>query len=111
MKIKDISESKKEEETQDKEYSSHTSKSAKGKDFKKMGLAHQRQVDGVIEMASYEGNIGYEEVFKFFMSANRNGDSELVQHVKELINDDTPESNHEAWDIIQDYTDTHLHGH
>jgi len=97
-------------ELQESEFKGHSKKTNLGRDFKDMHTAVQRKVDGVVEMASYDGNIGFMEVMKFFKKAKDNGDNKLVSKVKKLIAKDTPNSNKYAWNIIQQYTDTKLVG-
>jgi hypothetical protein len=56
--------------------------------------------------ASYEGNIGIMELFKFFSKAEKE-DPKLVARVKEMIKQ---RRDKEVWRIIQDYTGTQLTG-
>jgi hypothetical protein len=56
--------------------------------------------------ASYEGNIGIMELFKFFSKAEKE-DPKLVARVKEMIKQ---RRDREVWRIIQDYTGTQLTG-
>jgi hypothetical protein len=56
--------------------------------------------------ASYEGNIGIMELFKFFGKAEKE-DPKLVARVKEMIKQ---RRDREVWRIIQDYTGTQLTG-
>ena len=56
--------------------------------------------------ASYEGNIGIMELFKFFNKAEKE-DPKLVARVKEMIKQ---RRDREVWRIIQDYTGTQLTG-
>ena len=58
----------------------------------------------------YEGNIGIMELMQFFRKAEANGDMQLIKRVKDLANKCKPETNKQAWKIIQDYTGTHLQG-
>lgn len=60
-----------------------------------------------LKEASYKGNVGIMELFKFFNEAKKNNDIELINHVKELINNG---ENLEVWKIIQDYVGTKLIG-
>jgi hypothetical protein len=59
-----------------------------------------------VEEASYEGNIGIMELFKFFSKAEKE-DPKLVARVKEMIKQ---RRDREVWRIIQDYTGTQLTG-
>ena len=56
--------------------------------------------------ASYEGNIGIMELFKFFSKAEKE-DPKLVAKVKDMIKQ---RRDKEVWRIIQDYTGTQLTG-
>jgi len=68
-------------------------------------LLKMAKTDGVKE-ASYEGNIGIMELFKFFSKAEKE-DPKLVARVKEMIKQ---RRDKEVWRIIQDYTGTELTG-
>jgi hypothetical protein len=59
-----------------------------------------------VKEASYEGNIGIMELFKFFNKAEKE-DPKLVARVKEMIKQ---RRDKEVWRIIQDYTGTQLTG-
>jgi hypothetical protein len=61
--------------------------------------------EGVAE-ASYEGNIGIMELFKFFAKAEKE-DPQLVAKVKQLIKQGEDKM---VWGIVQDYTSTKLVG-
>ena len=56
--------------------------------------------------ASYEGNIGIMELFKFFSKAEKEN-PKLVAHVKSLIKQGQDK---QVWKIVQDYTETKLVG-
>jgi hypothetical protein len=72
-----------------------------------MGIKDKETVpaESVAE-ASYEGNVGIMELFKFFSKAEKE-DPKLVARVKEMIKQ---RRDREVWRIIQDYTGTQLTG-
>jgi hypothetical protein len=72
-----------------------------------MGIKDKEAVpaEGVAE-ASYEGNIGIMELFKFFAKAEKE-DPQLVAKVKQLIKQGEDKM---VWGIVQDYTSTKLVG-
>ena len=74
-------------------------------DFAPQLLVKQVLGRGMAE-ASYEGNIGIMELFKFFSKAEKE-DPKLVARVKEMIKQ---RRDKEVWRIIQDYTGTQLTG-
>lgn len=74
-----------------------------------MGIT-ERAAKGTNEMAAYKGNIGFEELMKFFNTAQKNGDTDIIGKVKQLISSKTPETDLQAWKIIQKYTGTKLVG-
>ena len=78
----------------------------------KTGNAGDRLACGVITFrepineAVYPGNLGFEEVFKFFADASKRN-PKLVDIVQDLIDQG---QNKEAWKIIQDFANVKLQG-
>lgn len=75
---------------------------------KGMGIKDKEAVpaESVTLEASYEGNIGIMELFKFFSKAEKEN-PDLVKKVKELIKQ---RQDKEVWKIVQDYTGDKLVG-
>lgn len=63
-------------------------------------------MDSSMKEASYEGNLGLIELFKFFSKAEKE-DPKLVARVKKMIKQ---RRDKEVWRIVQDYTGTQLTG-
>jgi len=74
---------------------------------KGMGVKDAVPAEGTNEMAAYKGNIGIMELVKFYNDAKKNGDEDLIDKVKHLI--DAGEDQ-KVWQIVQDYTGTKLVG-
>lgn len=71
-----------------------------------MGVSGKQSAGGVLEMASYEGNLGLMELFAFFSAAGKTH-PELVNQVKLLIKQGDDK---QVWKIVQQYTGTTLTG-
>jgi hypothetical protein len=74
--------------------------------IKQVARAVFKSFEQGVREASYEGNIGIMELFKFFSKAEKE-DPKLVARVKEMIKQ---RRDKEVWRIIQDYTGTQLTG-